>query len=60
MLSAFSGGEVDMNKKGHFTGETFLVSVLAAALAYLIVEKVIGRSRERKGYGQKDDLRIRK
>ena len=49
-----------MNKKGHFTGETFLVSVLAAALAYLIVEKVIGRSRERKGYGQKDDLRIRK
>ena len=43
MLSAFSGGEVDMNRKGHFTGETILISILASVLAYFAVERLFAR-----------------
>ena len=47
-----------IGKKGHFTGDTVLVSVLAAAGAYFIVEKVIARCRT--GHEEKNPLRLRK
>ncbi|HLD86619.1 MAG TPA: hypothetical protein VJB12_01000 [Candidatus Nanoarchaeia archaeon] len=32
-----------MNRKGHFTGETILISILASVLAYFAVERLFAR-----------------
>ena len=47
-----------MNKKGHFTATTVVASVVSAAIAYSILEKL----RDRQGIRQwtKKTLRIRK
>lgn len=46
------------SKKGHFTGDTVVISVIAAMVAYFVVEKVITKHRVQ--HEEKNTLRFRK
>ncbi len=64
VLRALFGGEMGMKKsifngkRGHFTLDTVIISILSAAVAYFIVEKVIVRYRTT--HEPKNPLRVRK